>query len=153
MRVQIQYRVAEPYPRSADLEVGSRLAHVMRETDETWTLRDNHGETHVIDRATLEERVASPATPRWVVCLPIPCLAIGDSVALRWSTRSAPARSPQADDRMGEVVAEDADTVTVLDDQGERHRHWRANGHEVIVPPDDRNRRRLVIVQSAEVSP
>ena len=135
-----------PHPQRADPSIGARLAEVLVESATTWTLLDDHGHRCEIDRATLQERAGDPTVGRWVVRPPIPRLGPGDRVTLRWSTRSAPVATPRPDDREGQVVAEDAETVTVVDDQGERHTHWRASGHEVV-PPHQRNRLRLVIVR------
>lgn len=38
---------------------------------------------------------------------------------------------PRRDARMVEVIEEDAETITVLDSQDERHRIWRTLGHQV----------------------
>lgn len=144
-RVQISYLEHEPYPQRADLAIRDRLAEITAEEGGIWTLLDDHGETHHVDCATREVPTPDPAQGRWVVQGPVPTHAIGDRVQLAWLHRNRAPGRPRRDDRMAEVVEEDAETITVLDSQGERHRIWRVIGHQVT---NDRRGPHWVVVRA-----
>jgi hypothetical protein len=142
-----------PYPRAADLAIKPRFAVRIIDAGDRWTLEDDHGDRHDVTRHGPHWRTPAPAPadPFWLVVLPIPALAIGDRVLMRWSTRSAPSRTPQPDDLIGEIIAETPEDLEVRDQSGVVRTHYRSNGHQVDAA-GDRDRLRPVIVGTLEVA-
>ncbi len=140
--MQLAWMKRAPSPQRADPPIPDRLARIDEERDDAWCVVDDHGERHVVDRARREVLARDDAAGRWVVQGPVPAWSIGEALRLEWLERNCGWPETRRPGRDAQVVAEDAETVSVVDDAGERHVFVRANGH----PPNaDRRRPRWVI--------
>lgn len=129
-RVQIGFYKLEPYFQRADLCIDSRLARVVTKTDEIWHLEDDHGQDHVIHLQANDWSEKNTEKGRWVIQQPIPAYWIGEELTLCWLKRNCTEPESRREGFNAEVIAEDADSVTVADPDGHLHRIRRVNGHE-----------------------
>jgi hypothetical protein len=150
VRLQISWMKHKPSLRRADPRIADRLAVIEHEQNGMWTIVDDHGEIHHMDSIRKEVPTADPTAGRWVVRGPVPTYAVGERLILAWRYRNlAPGEPPKAK-WVTNIIAEEVETLTVKDIQGQEYRILRVNGHEIV---DNDDLPRWVIVGREENPP